>query len=185
MLIELRRAIFGRELPGYVDCPECKTRLEFTLDAESLRSDASDTPIEIDELRVRRPTSRDLASVMSEQDPEQAVYRLAQRCCIDANAELLGEPPILSAAQLAKIESALAEADGAADIVLDFSCAQCGWAWQAPFDICDYLWREVDMYAGKLMADIHTLARAYGWNEREVLDLSDVRRAAYIDRVLA
>jgi hypothetical protein len=35
------------------------------------------------------------------------------------------------------------------------------------------------------MHDIHTLALAYGWNEHDILELSDVRRAAYIDRVLA
>ena len=177
-LIALRCTMFGRELSGYVDCPACKTRLEFVLDAESLRSDASDAVIDVDGLRIRCPTSRDLASVMSEPNPE---YRLAQRCCATTD----GEPPLLSPAQVLMIESALAEADAAADIVLDFSCEQCDIKWQTAFDIGDYLWREIEAQAARLLADIHTLARAYGWSEREVLALSDTRRAAYIDRVLA
>lgn len=184
MLISLRRAMFGDELPGYVDCPGCRTRLEFVLDAGTLYSDASSDPIEVDELRIRRPTSRDLAEVISESDPEKAANQLAQQCVI-APDQPAGELPILNAAQVRKIESALTEADAAADIVLDFSCTECGFAWQTPFDIGGYLWREIDMYAVKLMSDIHMLARAYGWNEREILELSDSRRAAYIDMVLA
>ncbi len=185
LLLTLRRKLFGRELPGYVDCPACRTRLEFTLDTEAFRSAANHHPVEVDGLCVRQPTSRDLASVMNEPDPEQAAYRLAQRCCVTAAEESPHALPVLSAAQVAKIESTLAEIDTVADSVLDFTCTHCHHTWQTPFDIGDYLWREIDRYAGKLMQDIHMLARAYGWHERDILELSDVRRAAYIDRVLA
>lgn len=184
-LLTLRRKLFGRELPGYVDCPACRTRLEFTLDTEAFRSTVNHHSVEVDGLCVRQPTSRDLASVMRESGPEQAAYRLAQRCCVAVAAESPHELPVLSAAQVAKIESILAEIDTAADCVLDFTCTHCQHTWQTPFDIGDYLWREIERYAGKLMYDIHTLARAYGWNEHDILELSDARRAAYIDRVLA
>lgn len=185
MLIGLRRAMFGDRLPGYVDCPECKVRLEFVLDADTLYSEASSEAIEVDELRIRRPTSRDLARVMNEPDPEKAAYQLAQQCFVVAPDASASEAPILDTARVRKIEFALAEADAAADMILDFSCSECGFVWQTLFDIGDYLWREIDMYAGKLMSDIHTLARAYGWSEHEILGLSDTRRAAYIDMVLA
>lgn len=185
LLLTLRRQLFGRELPGYIDCPVCRTRLEFMLDTEAFRSTVNDHPVEVDGLCVRPPTSRDLASVMKESDPEQAAYRLAQRCCAAVAVESAHELPVLSTAQAAKIESILAEIDTAADSVLDFSCTHCHHTWQTPFDIGDYLWREIERYAGKLMHDIHTLALAYGWNEHDILELSDVRRAAYIDRVLA
>lgn len=185
MLLALRSGLFGRELPGYVDCPECGTRLEFMLDSEAFRSEVDHQPLEVDGLFVRQPTSRDLASVMSIADPDQAAYQLARRCCTPAGGQTADELPLLSAAQLAKIESTLAEIDAASDIVLDFSCTECDYAWQTPFDISDYLWREIDRQAGKLLHDIHTLARAYGWNEREILDLSETRRAAYLERVWA
>nr|HQU62743.1 hypothetical protein [Nitrosomonas sp.] len=68
LLLTLRRQLFGRELPGYIDCPGCRTRLEFMLDTEAFRSTVSHHPVEVDGLRVRQPTSRDLASVMKESD---------------------------------------------------------------------------------------------------------------------
>jgi hypothetical protein len=36
-----------------------------------------------------------------------------------------------------------------------------------------------------LLDEVHVLARAYGWNEREILGLSAARRAAYLERALA
>lgn len=185
MLLALRSELFGRELPAYIDCPACRTRLEFTLDAEVFRSEVNYYPIEVNGLRLRQPTSRDLASVINGSDPGQAAYQLAQRCCTLIEGQTADELPVLDTTQLAKIESVLAKIDAAADIVLDFTCTQCAYVWQTPFDISDYLWRELDSNAGKLMNDIHTLARAYGWNEREILELSEVRRAAYLERVWA
>lgn len=175
-LIAWRGVCFGRKMPAYVDCPACRTRLEFALDTENFRSDGDDTPIAIDGLRVRRPTSRDLAAVLNEPDPEQAAYRLAQRCCADETGEL----PALSATQLAQTSSILADADSAADIVLDLVCEHCGHAWQSEFDIGSYLWQEIEAHAARLMAEIHTLARAYGWSERDLLSMSPPRRAAYL-----
>ena len=37
--------------------------------------------------------------------------------------------------------------------------------------------------AARLLAEIHTLARAYGWSERDLLGMSAVRRAAYLGMV--
>ena len=180
-LIAWRSALFGRSMPGYADCPICRTRVTFALDTSTFLGATSDAPIEVDGLQVRRPSSRDVAEALKEVDPEQATYRLAQRCC----GSLAGELPLLSQAQLAKIESALAEADAATDIVLDFSCDHCGHAWQTTFDISAFLWQEIESHAGRLLADIHTLASAYGWSEREVLALSPARRATYIGMVSA
>lgn len=180
-LIAWRSALFGRSMLGYADCPTCRTRLTFSLDASTFLGETSDEPIEVDGLQVRRPSSRDLAEALKEIDPEQATYRLAQHCCERAAGEL----PLLSKAQLAKIESALTEADAAADIVLDFSCDHCGHAWQTAFDISAFLWQEIETHASRLLADIHTLASAYGWSEREVLALSPARRATYIGMVSA
>ena len=71
-LMEWRSTYFGKTLPAYIDCPECGTRLEFTLESDTLYSDCNDTPIEIDGRRVRRPTSRDLALALKASDPAQA-----------------------------------------------------------------------------------------------------------------
>lgn len=177
-LIAWRSLHFGKTLPATIDCPECGTRLEFILDSNTLCGDCKDTPIEIDGLRVRRPTSRDLAVALKISDPEQAAYLLAKNCCENLSGEL-------NPTQLAQIESTLALADAAADIELDFSCEHCDHVWQNSFDIVSYLWKEIETYASRLLAEIHTLACAYGWSEREILALSPVRRAAYLNRVYA
>lgn len=180
-LLALCSATFGHELSSYIDCPECNTRLEFMLNTDTLHAEQRGLPVEIDGFRVRPPNSRDLASTLAISDPAQAVRMLAQRCCVVEGRDL----PSLTPEQVEKIASAMSEADSMADIVLEFSCAECGFAWHTPFDIAAYLWREIELYAKKLLAEIHTLARAYGWSEREVLELSDTRRTAYIDMVLA
>jgi hypothetical protein len=55
--------------------------------------------------------------------------------------------------------------------------------WQAPLDVGEALWQKVRTAAEHLLLDIDTLARAYGWTEREVLRLSPLRRAAYLQMV--
>lgn len=182
VLLAWRSANFGRALPAYVDCPACHTRLEFTLDSEALCSDQGAAPIIVDGMAVRRPTSRDLAAVLQQADPEQAAYQLAQRCCAGAPGDL-SALPTLSPEQAARIEQALAATDTAADIMLDLACEHCGNAWQAEFDIGGYLWQEIEAQAARLLAEIHTLARAYGWSERDLLGMSAVRRAAYLGMV--
>lgn len=181
MLLSLRSAMFGRALPSSVDCPECKTPLEFVLDTDTLRSERCDLLPEIDGFLLRHPTSRDLASTLTISDPAEAARVLAQRCWVVEGSD----PPSLTPEQVEKIASAMGAADSMADIVLDFSCAECGFTWKTPFDIAGYLWREIELQAKQLLGEIHTLARAYGWSEREVLELGDIRRAAYIDMVLA
>lgn len=179
-LIALRRAMFGRHLPGRVDCPACGEPLEFTLDADALTAPAGPARIQVDDLTVRLPTTRDLASIIASGDRERAPFLLAQRCCESADST-----PPLTAEQVEKIGAALEAADPSSDIVLDFRCEACGFVWQTGFDAPSYLWSEIEERARKLLTDVHTLASAYGWNEQQVLGLGETRRAAYIDMVLA
>jgi hypothetical protein len=39
----------------------------------------------------------------------------------------------------------------------------------------------MDARARALLAEVHSLARAYGWTEPEILALSPQRRAAYLE----
>src|SRR5262249_37728436 len=67
-LLRLRQSLFGDALGCCVDCPCCGERLEFSLRASSLlaldRDDAAD--VELDGLRFRLPTTRDLARIAGE-----------------------------------------------------------------------------------------------------------------------
>jgi hypothetical protein len=177
MLLGLRRANYGRHLPAYVDCPACATRLELTLDGDALRSDLPPEWIDVNGLRVRPPTSRDVAFALGQPDPTAARASLAARCLVDGLTHVDGA---LTPAVIDQMEAALSHVDGAADVELDVGCDACGHAWQLPFDIATYLWQELETQARHLLGDVHVLARAYGWTEGEVLALSDERRAAYV-----
>jgi hypothetical protein len=195
LLLAVRCANFGQQLIAYVDCPSCAVRLELTLDADALRCQPPPSWIDVDGLRVRLPTSRDLAAAVTAPgapDEEAMAHRLVMRHLSDAmnegHSSVAAETAVadtLSPEMMARIDDALAQVDGAADAVLDFSCDECGHVWQTPFDIAEYLWQELDVYARRLLLDVHVLARAYGWPEREVLALTDTRRAAYLAMVTA
>ncbi|MFE7043779.1 hypothetical protein ACFU9X_31440, partial [Streptomyces atratus] len=68
-----------------------------------------------------------------------------------------------------------------ADTVLTLNCPQCGHCWEAALDIADHLWTDVSGYAHRLLHEVHTLARAYGWSEADVLSISPTRRHFYLE----
>lgn len=184
-LLRLRRAMFGDELKSCVDCPECSERLEFSLSANALLARAPDSGeageaglLEIQGLRLRLPTTRVLAEAARERDEVSASCRLLQRLC-------LGQPAVLSAELEAEVARLLDAADPCMDFGIDLTCPACSHAWNASFDVPGFLWEEIDARARRLLDEVHALARSYGWSERQILELSDVRRAAYLERVLA
>ena len=59
-------------------------------------------------------------------------------------------------------------------------CPDCGKGWNAPLDPVDLLWRELRHRAEQLLGEVTLLARSWGWSERDILRLSPVRRAAYL-----
>ncbi|MBT0959892.1 hypothetical protein [Denitromonas iodatirespirans] len=182
-LMALRQASFGRQLAAWVDCPACGERLEFTLDAADLPPlpSAAPAPVEVAGIRFQPPTSRHLAQVVAAGDPETAARQLLRASAVAA-ADLPTDAAVLGAL-LDAVEAALDAADPWADLALDLQCPACGEASEASLDIAGLLWDDIDAHARALLDDIHTLARAYGWTEPEILALSDARRAAYLERV--
>jgi hypothetical protein len=183
-LLRLRRALFGDELKSCVDCPECRERLEFTLSANALLSrepvgDSAEGFLSIHGLRLRLPTTRDLACAASEQDEASATCRLIQRLCVS------GDPGSLTAGFEAELTQLLDAADPCMDFGIDLTCPACAHEWSASFDVPAFLWEEIDARARRLLDEVHAIARSYGWSERQILELSDARRNAYVERVLA
>jgi hypothetical protein len=84
---------------------------------------------------------------------------------------------------VAAVAAALSEADPLADIELPIGCDACGATWTRTFDIGTYLWQELDAWAARLLAEVHALASAYGWNEAEILSLPLRRRRVYLDLI--
>jgi hypothetical protein len=184
-LLRLRRELFGDELKSCVVCPECGEGLEFTLSADSLLAGAGGHQNSMQSLTVtvaghsiRLPTARDLASISSEPDDSSGARKLLQRLCT-------GDAVEWSVEVEAQISAALDAADPCMDLALELACPACSHAWRANFDISSFLWEEIDVRARRLLDEVNLLARSYGWSERQILELSETRRRAYMELVLA
>ncbi|HYP42143.1 MAG TPA: hypothetical protein VEX13_17435 [Chloroflexia bacterium] len=191
-LLDVHAATFGEEIAGLVACPQCGEQLEIALRPDDIRSPYGDAATRYewsgdDAYRVvfRLPSSADLRAGASQGSEEAARRALLESCVLVA--ERAGEavpPEDLPDAVSARIEEAMAQHDAQADTQLALTCPACEHAWQAPFDIADFLWREVAAQARQLANDVHTLALAYGWREADILALSDARRKMYLELLL-
>jgi hypothetical protein len=192
LLFDVRRLTFGDELRAIVSCPACGESLEFsttvTAFAPAESPPAESVTIETGTLRasIRPPTTVDLLAIRDARSIETARDELLSRCI--ESLERDGTPvPLasLGADEIAAL-AAVASDDGAlSDLVLDLSCAACGAAWQSTFDVAAFLWEEVRAFASRLLPEVHRIARAYGWSERDILALSPSRRARYLELIEA
>lgn len=183
-LAELRLACFGPDLQAWTACTHCEEKVEFGLDVRVLieegpeRGKGVDEPIVVAGHSFRLPTSRDLACVARESDPQAAATRLVERCLLQAE-----EPPAWSEHELEQIGEQLALADPLAETRLALRCPACGGTWDESLDLVPFLWAEIEARARRLLLAVHTLATAYGWTEAAILSLSEHRRALYLELV--
>ncbi|WP_328609088.1 hypothetical protein OG943_08185 [Amycolatopsis sp. NBC_00345] len=184
-LLALRENWFGPGWSGLVTCPACAEELELELSDEDVRAvppAGASAMVAAGgyEVEFRPVTSRDLLAIRRE--APDARRRLLERCVVAARSEGREVPaPELPDAVLAALPDALSTEDPQADVRLGLDCAACGHHWAAPFDIGAYLWTELDVYARRLLHEVHALALGYGWSESEVLAVSPVRRRYYLE----
>ncbi len=191
-LLTLRELTLGPQLNCYAECPNCGEQLEFTLEVGAIRlvdpeqSLALGYQFTLDsvELQFRLPDSIDLAAVMVTRNLEKASLQLMQRCLLqaqrDGQAIAFEELPEEAIAQL---QTQMAAADPQAETLLDLACANCQHSWQVLFDIGEFFWAELNAQAKRLLREIHTLARAYGWSEADILAMSASRRKYHLELV--
>jgi hypothetical protein len=183
-LAELHCSCFGPMIQGWISCTRCGEKLEFELDGRALTSEEADgedesrEPIVVRGLSFRLPTSRDLARAARETDPRSAAIRLLDICRLDA-----GEPPDWTEQDLEEVGQRMTLADPLADTRLTVQCPSCGQHSDETLDIVTFLWVEIEGRAKRLLFEIHAIASAYGWTEKEILSLSDSRRALYLEMV--
>jgi hypothetical protein len=190
-LLDLRLATFGCQLNGKVVCPNCGEVMELELDVKQLRTPAVAAPpdniaVEVADykLQMRLPNTFDLAEAAEQPSAEGGRQKLLERCIVSVS-RACGEPATdLPEEVVAAATARMAEADPQADLKLNVTCCACNEKWEAVFDIVSFLWTEVEAWAGKLIHEVHTLASAYGWSEREILSLSPMRRQMYLEMVL-
>jgi hypothetical protein len=185
-LLALREAVFGPRMTGLISCPTCGESLELDFAASELvaapKPDAQGLTVcgEDYAVQLRLPDSRDLLACAAS-DPVEAAAVLLRRCVVSAC--IRGEtaaPDDLPPSLVAEMACLLAEADPQVDMRFALTCASCGHKWRASFDIVPFLWAEMDAWAGRLLQEVHALASAYGWAERDILALAPARRSLYL-----
>ena len=187
-LLELREQLFGGQMEGLADCPSCQERVEMSFQAGDLIASQARLPVpqefrlerDGDWVRFRLPASRDLFLVMAE-PPEKRRRVLAERCVLETGAaQGPGQAALLPDALITAMSERMAEAAPLADVWFALTCPACGTSWQAPFDIASYLWAEIEAWSYRTLQEVHSLARAYGWSEADILGMSAWRRQFYL-----
>jgi len=74
------------------------------------------------------------------------------------------------------------ELDPQAEVRINLNCPECFASLEVFFDIASFFGQK-SMSGGRMLQTVHKLARAYGWTEREILNLSPVRRQLYLGMV--
>lgn len=185
MLLEAHELLFGSLLRAVADCPECGVVHELAIPTAGLLETGAAEVVELDvercHLRCRTPRAADLADAAATGSAEQARELLVSRAVLSASMDGLQVAAAdLPARAVAAVAVALAEADPLADPEVTITCDACGATWTRVLDIDDYLWRELDAWALRLLDDVHALAAAYGWSEAQVLAVPARRRRHYL-----
>ncbi len=190
-LLTLREWTFGPQLASVSSCSACSEQLEWTVDTTDLWAAkppelTGELSLEVDHYRVsfRLPNSLDLAAVAECTDGETARRLLLERCI--SAVQLEGQDissnnlpdPVMNA-----VVNRMGEVDPQADMQVDLACPACGHRWRALFDIESFFWSEINAWAQRILLEVHTLARAYGWREMDILNLSPWRRQFYLGLV--
>ncbi|MBE9199616.1 MULTISPECIES: phage baseplate protein [unclassified Nodularia (in: cyanobacteria)] len=189
-LLTLREITLGDKMESYAECPQCAERLEFTVNVADIRLTEPIPAINQEylltsgnlQLRFRLPNSKDLAAVVGYQDVNKARYLIGQRCVLEVNRDGVAlDDKELSPDLMTLLAQQMAECDPQAEILLNLTCPACNHHWQILFDIVAFFWSEISVQAKRLLREVHTLARFYGWREADILAMSAVRRQFYLD----
>ena len=188
LLLELRRSLFGGRLSGRERCPTCGAEAEIEADIDAMLRDAPEAgelggDVQVGDVRVRfrLPDSTDVLAVADCADTSSAAGMILKRCVLDVDGARAGADEALPGAIADAVARSALALDPLAEIRLRSECPACGAGSAATLDIAAYLVDEVDAHAGRILAEVAALGRAYGWGEREVLAMSRWRRRRYLE----
>lgn len=192
-LLLLYEQTFGSRFVAFAECGQCQERLEFSIDLANIWAGAAPVaevgklyPYQIEdyELEVRLPTLTDLLAISAGPDVRTARQLLLQRCVVTMAREQEAVPvEALPDTVATALGERLLERDPQAEVQIDIACPQCAHSWAALFDVSTFLWAEIQTHAKILLREVHSLARAYGWREADILALSPIRRQFYLEMV--
>lgn len=164
-------------------CPKCGASFDFPVRhgelpvkpaAEGYPFATVDTSL--GPVRFRVPDGADQEAVASIQDPREARRALAARCAHQEETRLAGE---LTDEDLDRAEAALEAVAPEVVTHAQAACPDCGEAAEVHLDpyIC------LGAANSGLFLDVHALASAYHWSEKEILAMPRERRRLYLSLV--
>jgi hypothetical protein len=192
-LLHLREWLFGRQLHNLAKCPVCSEQIEWDMDTREIISQSAVYEKSPEEFLLkengyailfRLPDSNDLSEAMVIKENTAGEWKLLERLIIDCKYN--GKPfkiKKLPERILTLLDQKIGENIPQADIVMNINCVNCNNQWDVPFDIMSYLWGEINNWARHILQDISTLARTYGWSEKDILLMSPARRRIYLDLI--
>lgn len=189
LLLDLREQLFGTQLSSVAKCPACGEPLEMSFQLAQLRvaSPEAKPPGSFSlnvagyEVSFRLPNSLDLAALASVEDVAAARRVLFERCLLAAQRGDEAQPAgALPSEVVDAIVERMGQADAQGDMQFALKCPDCAHEWLEAFDIASFLWTELNVWAQRTLREVHTLARAYGWREPDILSLSPQRRRFYL-----
>jgi hypothetical protein len=193
-LLALHEALFGGHLEGFARCPQCGEALQLGLDTVSLRAAVApgaegaevSGAFELDGFTVEyRALSgvdlRDAAACATLAKAHALLVERAVVACLQCEQPIA--PSELPSTVTEHLAQRLAECDPGAESVIQLACPECTHEWSVLLDVGAFVWTAIRSRAQRLLREVHTLARAYGWREADIVALSPRRRAAYLEMV--
>ena len=168
LLWAFKASRFGRRAVAHFECEACAEAVSFAI------PNGFEVPDAVTDKAMVRHDDRDwhlrpprLSDVQTGQF-ETAI-------CADA--------PWEDATFRAAAAQALDDADPGMDVVFEVACADCGHVNPRGLDVAAFVMSDLNSLAARIFADVAILARAFGWSEADVLQLSPARRARYVEMV--
>ena len=194
-LLALRQQLFGPDLQSVVNCPVCGERLELAFKVADIT--VADITVGENEqasqefsfaqdgytVRFRLPNSLDLLAVDSVAVSAAPEQQLLDRCLLEVKHSRKKKDKQLPAKIMEAVIEKMAAADPQADVRLNLVCPACSHQWHSLFDIVSFIWQEINSWAVRTLHEVHALAAAYGWSERDILLMSPWRRQLYLQMV--
>ena len=200
-LLTLRERLFGSQLNGVTVCPQCQQRIQLAFNVSDIRVEPpmTDPIVPGDEVmsltaegyqvQFRLPNTLDFEAIETSADVNQIREQLLHRCITSVvrdgaekgDGERVNNPTLLPTTLVDAIAERMAEADAQADTRLALSCPDCHHKWFSTFDIATYLAGEIHSWAKYILREVHSLARAYGWRETDILRMTPRRRRAFLE----
>lgn len=189
-LLQLREWMFGSKLVNLARCPECSEMVEWEMSTDMLKlqpfgqkEPAATYLLQCGayHLQYRLVNSLDVLSLIGQGDVSFRPEQLLLDCVLEAK---MGDQTVstaeLPAEVLAALDRQVEQEDPQAHISMAMTCPACGHNWSTIFDIMGYLWAEIDAWAKRLFQEVYILARAFGWSERDIIEMSPRRRSLYL-----